>query len=324
MYVGLAAAVLGIAVGTAVGSTVANNQTYNQVVRDGKTIYQNVRDASGKVETAKGLVDDIAKDASGSPTEPPKVNYEAITKLADMEKPFKAEDFARMQYGAFNQKTVDALFKYANKVSLMWSKIGSLASSTLPKSRREVLDKAAKAAEEQEGTKVGCVPATVEKQFVCGLVYIHGPKEGEKGKVMVSSSKSGRTVSKKVYQGDADLSGSPEDYVIVAHPKRSKGVLGEQTSVFTEFRREVSDLQKLASGTLKVQGRLESGVGSVATLEERFGPVLRSAARTVRCLDTGCGTNPRTWRCRWGSSSSGEAPSATWRWTMPSSRGGTP
>jgi hypothetical protein len=272
LIVGGVAVVLGLAAGMVVASFSAENRTYNTAVRDGKAIYDRVLEASETVEQAKRQVDEAVKAAKGGPGEKPAVAYDAIEKLRSLEKPFDAGDFARKRYGAFQPGTVDALFEYYNNVNQLWDRFGSLASQTLPESRRERLEAAVQAAGDMASQQTGCVLDEVEdKGILCGLVFVHKPEEGdEPGKVQVSTSQRGRTFEKTLFRGQEDLLENPSEYVILTHTQRSVGVLGQSASLFAEYQRDLLSIKQLMNSTMEVQGRLEQGLGRIKSLEEQF------------------------------------------------------
>lgn len=265
-------ALVAIGVGYGAGSTMAGRSQYNAAVRDGKAIFTKVQEGSSTVQKAKRLVNDAVSAAKGGPGKDPAVAYGAIEELRALEQPFSATDFARKSYQLFKPGTVDSLFEYYNSVNKVWDRLQSLAATTLPKQRRTILDKSVEAADEVASLQTGCVPDEVEGQTVCGLVYVH-PREEEDnlkpGQINVSLTPSGRTFEKTAYTGQ-DWGDKPSDYVIITDTKRSAGVLGSRASEFTEYKRDLLQLQELMTKTTEIQGRLERELGEVASLEEVF------------------------------------------------------
>jgi hypothetical protein len=272
ILIAVGVAVLGIGLGYGAGSTMADRRQYNAAVREGRGLYDTVREKSAQVHDAKRLVDRAAAAAKGGPGKKPQVDYEAIEQLRALEKPFSAADFARKRYQVFKASTVDSLFEYYNDVNLAWDKISTLAATTLPERRRPVLDKAAEAAGEATSMQTGCVPDEVEDQIACGLVFVHPRTEDDglgPGEIFVSLTPAGRTFKKTVYTG-GDLGKDPSGLVILNETRRSLGVLGNRASEFTGYQRDLLDLKQLMDKAMEAQGRLERELGEVASLTEVF------------------------------------------------------
>jgi hypothetical protein len=49
---------------------------------------------------------------------------------------------------------------------------------------------------------------------------------------------------------------------------RSKTILGAPTSIFSEFRGNVSDINGIMTKTVEIQGRLLKSLGEIASLTE--------------------------------------------------------
>ena len=263
---------IGLVVGYGAGSMMSDRALYNMAVRDGKDIYQAVRDASDTVTKAQRYIETSLTAARGGPGKSPAVDYQAIEALRALEKPLEADAFSRKRYRAFKPETVDALFEYYNNVQLLWARFETLAARTLPETRRRVLDEAAAAAA-AVATPTGCVPMIEEERFFCGLVYVRIPEEqpeGEEVKVMVRTTRSStREFEKTLYTGQ-DLSENTDNYVILTNPQRSVGVIGEQASEFGQYTAQLAEIKATMDRTMEVQGRLERELGDVARLEEVF------------------------------------------------------
>lgn len=260
---------IGLVVGYGAGSMMSDRSLYNLAVRDGKDIYQTVREASDTVTKAQRYVDAAMAKARGGGGAQSAVDYQAIEALRALEKPLDAGTFSRRRYSAFKPETVDALFEWYNNVNLLWEKFETLAARTLPEARRRALDEAAVAAG-TVATLTGCVPTLTEEQYSCGLVFVRIPEDGDGTKAMVRTTRaSGREFEKTVYTGQ-DLTEGTDNYVIINNPQRSVGVLGEQAGDFAQYSAQIAEIKQLMDRTIEVQGRLERELGDVARLEEVF------------------------------------------------------
>jgi hypothetical protein len=67
---------------------------------------------------------------------------------------------------------------------------------------------------------------------------------------------------------DQSLLETPDNFVILVHPERSSGVLGEQASLFATYVGSLSETKGLLDRTVELQGRLETDLGQIARLEE--------------------------------------------------------
>jgi len=270
--VGGVALALGLVVGYGAGSMMSDRNLYNLAVRDGKEIYDTVREASDTVTKAQTYVDAAVSAARGGPGKQSEVDYQAIEALRALQKPLEAGAFARRRYNAFKPDTVDALFEYYNNINQLWSKFETLAARTLPDARREALDASA-AATQNVATPTGCVPMMVEERFMCGLVYLRIPEEQEDPEnpvAMVRTRLQGAQEYEKTLYTGQDLNEDTDTYVMLVHPERSVGVLGQQANEFAEYNALISEIKQLMDRTIEVQGRLERNLGDIARLEEVF------------------------------------------------------
>ncbi len=260
-------ALVGLLLGYFSGSVMNDRKIHNMAVRDGKEIYAAVREASNTVSEAQRLIDQAVTKARGSAGQPPSVDYESIEALRGLEKPFGANVFARKNYQLFRTDTVDALFDYYNRVNQMWNRIDSIVAMTAGDQRREELNNSA-ASMENATALIGCLIRVEDNRFQCNLGFVTLP-EGGNGKVSIRPSQRSRSsVEKDLYVGEGDLSGG--DYIILVNNQQSMGVLGTQSSLFAEYVREIGSLKALADETTEIQGRLETGLGEVASNEEVF------------------------------------------------------
>ncbi len=263
--------VVGLLVGYGGGNMMSDRQLYNLAVRDGKDIYEAVRNASDVVTKAQRYVDTATSAARGGPGKQPSVDYEAIEGLRALEKPLDANAFARKRYGAFQPQTVDALFEYYNNVNLLWDHFERIANRTLPEARRAALNDAAQATQGMTNP-TGCVPAIVEDKLVCGLVFLRAHDEDPALMMVRSSLTTTHEFEKTLFLGQEDAQSaffeSPDNFVILVHPERSQGVLGEQASLFANYVGSLSETKGLLDRTVELQGRLETDLGQIARLEE--------------------------------------------------------
>jgi len=263
--------VVGLMLGYLAGSMMGNRRTYNVTVQDGQAIYQTVRDASAVVEDVQVKVQAVASAAGGAAGRPPRVDYETITALRALEKPFEAHAFSRRNYNAFSPETVDLLFQYLDHVNQVWDQIRRLSNSVAGESRRATLDEAATAAGELSTGLTGCVPSIESDRFVCNMVFVT-IEQNEDGtpKVLVRQNRRDRnSVEKQLYTGQR-LDRDPSNYVILSNTATSMGVLGQTASAFAEFSAQVVALKALVDQTTEIQGRLEQKLGEVASMQEVF------------------------------------------------------
>ncbi|MBX3250253.1 MAG: hypothetical protein KF901_23955 [Myxococcales bacterium] len=261
--------VLGVVLGYGTGSVMNGRKTYNMAVRDGSDLYQAVRTASTKVADAQRLVDQAVTAARGAPGKAPAVDYEAIEALRRIEKPFNANVFSRKNYGLFEPATVDGLFDYYNHINQIWSKIEGLAASTSGEARRNELNEAATAVE-GAAALTGCLVAIDEDRYVCNLGYVRIPEEAQRGaaKVFIRASRRARQEAERpLYVGGEPTAG---ESVILVNSAQSMGVLGEQSSLFAEYVRDMGMLKAMLDETVTLQGTLEQALGQIAANEEVF------------------------------------------------------
>lgn len=267
--------VLGLLLGYGAGSIMKDRTIYNRAVRDGKDVYAAVRSAAEVMNTAKRHVDAAVEAARGGAGKDPAVAYDELEKLRALENPFTADQFSRKNYNLFAAITVDQLFDYYGFVNDLFDKFQAIGNSTLPESKREELDRAAKAATNMATQQTGCVPDVVEGRFMCGLVYVKFPEvaEGEQvsATVRVSTSPgSPNTYEKEIFTGQNLVDEEPSDYVMLVNTQRSVGVLGQQASAFAEYNRKLIEISQLMTKTIEIQGNLESELGKIAALSEVF------------------------------------------------------
>lgn len=278
---------VGIALGFMVGSTAGDRTQYNAAVRDGKEIYKMVNEISKAVDQAQGQVKGLLAASAGGPGRKASIDYSAIEGLVALKKPVSANAFHRKRYLAFQPGTVDDLFDYYNNINVLWDKFAKLGVQTAGKQKRDALQKAASATDEILNSEYGMVMFEAgESSISGGLVFVTIPPEGAaketketkgKGKksddsgeqkVQVSSTHGGMSVERKVFAGQEDLLKKPGEYVIMLDKFRSKSILGAPTSMFAEFRGNVSDINGIMIKTVELQGRLLKSLGEIAALPE--------------------------------------------------------
>ncbi len=268
LMTGAAAAALGLFVGVLATTVMSKRIEYNAAVRDGKAVYEGVRAAADQVSEAKRLLDRAVGAAKARPGEGPSVDYAAIEELRALPTPFKASDFAGLNYTKFSPETVNALFSYARQVGELWDSFDGLAGRVLPEPRRKELDEAAQDETAITTSPTGCVPNLGEGGFRCGLVFVDMPEgDSPSDKLKVRMTRGSKPFEKELYVGQ-DLRKGASNYVILTNPEQSGGVLGNRQNAFSEYRKNLADLSRLMDSTLETQGNLEKGLGSVAGLEE--------------------------------------------------------
>jgi hypothetical protein len=282
---------LGIAVGFGVGSTGADRKQYKMAVTDGKAIYSRVQEVSKTVETAAGLINRAVEASSGGPGKKTTVDYEVIEQLVALKRPFNANEFHRRLYRAFEASVVDDLFDYYNNINLLWDGFTSMGAKTAGPARREALQKSAAATDGLLNTDYGMVLSKSGDHLAGGLVFLSIPpqqpaaaesgdkkpgkkkgkaaKEADEGiKVKVSSSQGGQEVDRVLFTGQTDVAESPEKYAFIVDKVRSRTILGESANLFGKFRADLMDLKARMDKTVEVQGRLNKGLGPIASMSE--------------------------------------------------------
>lgn len=268
MWTGGGAALLGLFLGVLATTVMSKRIQYNVAVRDGKAVYEGVRQAADQVAEAKRLLDRAASAAKVRPGQGPSVDYEAIEQLRALPTPFTVADFAGLNYTKFNRETVNALFVYARQVGELWDEFDRLAGRVLPESRRTELDDAAKDETAITTSPTGCVPTLGEGGFRCGLVYVDMPEsDAATTKLKVRVTPGGKPFDKELYVGQ-DLRQNASNYVILTNPEQSAGVLGQRKNAFASYRGDLGELSQLMDSALQTQGTLEKGLGSIAGLKE--------------------------------------------------------
>ena len=262
-------ALVGILFGFVSGSTNGENKIFNAAVEDGQAIYQTVMEARQKMGEANDLMTRLARSITPTPGQAIEIDFEALEGLNQLENPLSANTFANKQYSSFAPGTVDQLFTYYNNVQELWSRIERVSAMGSGEERQASLTQAAAAAGNVTGNEVGCALRTEENQLVCALGFMTAAADPSKRNVRPSLT-SRQSQERTLFAGQDDLLRSPQNYVVAIDARRSVGVLGQQATLFAEFRRNVMALKGLLDQTRTIGGQLEVGLGSVATLNTRF------------------------------------------------------
>lgn len=263
-------ALLGLLMGYLSGSVMNDRRIHNMAVRDGKDLYAAVQEASNTVSEAQRLTDEAVRAARGAPGKAPAVDYESIEALRALEKPFGANVFSRKNYGLFRTDVVDAMFDYYNHINQVWGRIEALSAMTSGDTRREELNNSAGSMENATAL-IGCLVRVADNRYQCNLGFVRLPEEGEEGGIKIRASQRARRESEKqlwVGAEDADLSSG--EFIILVNNQQSMGVLGAQSNLFAEYVREVGGMKALLDETVELQGRVETGLGEVASNAELF------------------------------------------------------
>lgn len=267
-------ALLGLVLGYLSGSVMNDRRIHNMAVRDGKDLYAAVQEATNTVSEAQRLTDEAVRAARGAPGKAPAVDYASIEALRGLEKPFTANVFSRKNYGLFRTDVVDAMFDYYNHINQVWGRIEAVSAMTTGDTRRQELDASA-ASMENATALIGCLVSVADSRYQCNLGFVRLPEEGEEveepGNIFIRASQRARREAQKalwVGAEDADLSSG--NFVLLINNQQSMGVLGEQSNLFAEYVREISSMKALIDETAELQGRVETGLGEVASNAELF------------------------------------------------------
>ena len=270
----------GVAVGWGVGSVTQDREQYNLALRDGKEIYQSVQTASKTIEAAQAELKKAVTASQSGPGKVASVDYDAVSNLVGLKKPFSANEFHRRRYRAFPAPVVDDLFDYYNNINQIWDKIAALGAKTAGENRRAALDESARAADGLVRSQYGVVLSKVGEGVAGGLVYVAAPEAPEEGqdaggkkkdkdgmKVQVSANVGGRTVDRTLYTGQRDLGVNFQDYVVMVDKLRSREILGQGATVFADYQNDLMQIAGLMGKVTEAQGRLTQELGKIAALE---------------------------------------------------------
>lgn len=263
-------ALLGLVLGYLSGSVMNDRRIHNMAVRDGKDLYAAVQEASNTVSEAQRLTDEAVRAARGAPGKAPAVDYESIEALRALEKPFTANVFSRKNYGLFRTDVVDAMFDYYNHINQVWGRIEAVSAMTSGDTRREELNASAESMENATAL-IGCLVRVADDRYQCNLGFVRLPEEGEEGGIRIrASQRSRQEAEKQLWVGAEDADLSSGEFVILVNNQQSMGVLGSQSNLFAEYVREIGGIKALIDETTELQGRVETGLGEVASNSELF------------------------------------------------------
>ena len=268
MLLGLGA-LLGLVLGYLSGSVMNDRRIHNMAVRDGQDLYAAVQEASNTVSEVQRLTDEAVRTARGAPGKAPAVDYDAITAMRALEKPFTANVFSRKNYGLFRADVVDAMFDYYNHINQVWARIEAVSAMTSGDTRRQELDASA-ASMENATALIGCLVRVADDRYQCNLGFVRLPEEGEGGIQIRASQRSRQEAEKQLWVGAEDADLSSGEFVILINNEQSMGVLGSQSNLFAEYVREIGGIKALIDETTELQGRVETGLGEVASNAELF------------------------------------------------------
>lgn len=120
VIVGLLSALIGGAMGAAgggvvgytFGSTTGERNQYRLALRDGRAMFAAVEEASPILQHVRDELEHGVRDSEAG--------AEVLERLARIKRPLDASLFLRRRYMAFQQGTVDAVFRYYMDVVLIW------------------------------------------------------------------------------------------------------------------------------------------------------------------------------------------------------------
>lgn len=249
---------VGFLLGLAVVGVGNRNKQTNLAIADGKEIYKKVQSSSNVMEALSADIRTVATAAGQF-----KVDYATIEKMQKVELPFRAQDFAQRNYLAFPEATGD-LFQYALSVSNIFDRVNVLAAQTLPAKRREELDRAAKSrAESADGMYGVALVRGGEAGILGGLVFLTPGENKFSGR----STKTSAPIELARFTGRETIGEAPT-VVIPLDNQASAGFLGQMSSAYTDYVRQVFELNELVKKTMEVQGRLVQSMGKVSSLKE--------------------------------------------------------
>lgn len=266
--VGAITLVLGGVLGYVGGSTVENNKIFDRTVRDAQSLYVSVNDASSTVTAAQRHMNAIVAAAAGNESEGtrPGVDYDSITALRALEKPFDASAFTGKNYNALPAETVHDLFQYLMNVERIWQEISALAATTLAETARAALDESAAAVGESANTTYGLVLGRNDDGVLVGsLAFMRNGSE--EGQFEARATRNGRAINVSLFNGAEDQtveSGTPQFFVLI-DGAQSRGVLAEQTGAFGRFLNDLRELKPLIDQTVEIQGRILQSISQALT-----------------------------------------------------------
>lgn len=268
--------VLGLALGYLLGSGMGTRRMTNAALQDARDLTTSVREAQTTLDNADRLVRQAFEHATPQTAgTAPSVDFDAVTALRALHKPFSAEAFFNKKYSAFGSEAVDNLFHLNNNVQVIWQRIEVLAATTLAPAARTELTNAVQATADLSTTQYGLIPREIEGAFAGSLVFVDRPQApagADAAPLTEATVRVGRGaagVTKTIYNGQA-LDESPDSFVILIDTQSSMHVLGQNLTTFAEYRRRLVELKALLDDTKEVRGRLEATLTQLGSASNVF------------------------------------------------------
>lgn len=268
--------VLGLALGYLLGIGMNDRRIQNAALHDARDLVASIREAGGTLDNVDRLTRQAFEHATPQQAGArPSVDFDAITALRALRKPFSAEAFFNKKYSAFGADAVNDLFHLNNNVQIIWQRIEVLAGTTLSPAARTELTNAVQATADLSSTQYGLIPRQIEGAFAGSLVFVDRPAQpaGENAapptEATVRTGRGAAGVSKTIYNGQS-LEESPDNFVVLIDTQSSMHVLGQGLTSFAEYRRRIVELKALIDDTREVRGRLEAKLGEIAASQDVF------------------------------------------------------
>jgi hypothetical protein len=99
-------------------------------MREGKAIYEKIREVTKTVETANDLLKKSVEASSSDAGREAKPDLGSIEQLVGLKRPFSANEFHRGLYRAFPDDAIDELFDYYNNINILWDGFNGLGAKT--------------------------------------------------------------------------------------------------------------------------------------------------------------------------------------------------
>jgi hypothetical protein len=256
LVIGFAA---GVVLGMLMGMSSSESKISKLAEKDAEAVRETVEKVSKPVSEASGYMQKLASSVNGG-----KVDYSAIEKLLAFKKPMAPNAFHRRFFSNLQADTVDDLFRYSDNVEKLWGRFTLLGAKTAGQDKRAFIDKAAVKGKALD-IKYGLAVRVVDGNVLGGLVFVTGgPRkaEGSKGKnvqyeIDLASRLGGKTVTKKLYDGQSSFLEDPQAFAFVVDEKANRAMLGEPPNVFEELKKDVTELNGIMQQTMETQGRLK-------------------------------------------------------------------
>ncbi|MBK8173655.1 MAG: hypothetical protein IPK60_25410 [Sandaracinaceae bacterium] len=266
---------LGLALGYLLGIGMNDRRIQNAALHDARDLVTSVRAAQTTLDSADRLVRQAFERATPQTAgTAPGVDFDAITALNALRKPFSPEAFFNKKYSAFGSEAVDNLFHLNNNVQMIWQRIQILAATTLSPAARTELTNAVQATGDLSTTQYGLIPRQIEGAFAGSLVYVDRPAPVAEGATppttaTVRTGRGAAGVPKTIYNGQP-LDDGPDNFVVLIDTQSSMHVLGQGLTSFAEYRRRLVELKALLDDTKEVRGRLEATLTQLGSSSDVF------------------------------------------------------